>query len=117
MQIYMMSTELLGYNAKLNKWIFEVVHKQAVIVYQAPVPDPILSPQSVTNWKVFDPRLNTWVPTADLRVEQSNEMEYQKIYKGMTIVKKLCDLNTLKNKPKQCILSFDPRHQGCYYHI
>ena len=117
MQIYMRSTEFLGYNTKQNKWIFDVVFKQAPIKLQAPLPDPILSPQSVTNWKISDPRLNTLVPTTVFRVEQSSEMEYQKIYKGITIVKKLCDLNTLKNKPKQSILSFDPPHPGCYYHI
>jgi len=75
MQIYVMSNKLLGYNTKLNKLIFK-----ADFLFQAHVPDPIPSPQSVTNWKSFE--LNTWVPTAELRVEQSNEMEYQNTYKA-----------------------------------
>ena len=80
MEIYMESIELPGYDIKVNKWIFGINHNQMIVYYKAPVPDPSPQLHLVTNWKGLDLTSKTWVPSADFNFEQSDAMEYQKIF-------------------------------------
>ena len=77
MSIYMKSIKLPGYNIRANKWMIDMNH---LTTAYAPVPNHVLPPHLVTDWKTFDNDKKTWLPSTMFRIELLEEKEYQEIF-------------------------------------